>query len=192
MGSRSASGARNWGNRAVKRRTILKLAAAGVLPATSGLVQLATADEVYSPEFFTGPEFELLDQLSEVILPADEHSPGAQAAKVARYIDVVVADGNRATQDVWRSGLRAVDGATRRRFKRNFVQCDAGQQDEVVAQMSRKEEDPEGDADRFFVLVKRATIDGYYTSRVGIHEDLGYQGNTAVDEFPGCTHEEHA
>lgn len=166
--------------------------AAGVLPANSRLVLRAAGAHGCSPEFFTGCAFELLDQPSEVILPSDEHSPGAQAAKAARYIDVVVADGNRAAQDPRRVGLRAVDSASRRRLNRDLVECDAGLKYEMVAQISRNDEDPGIDADRFFVLLYLAKIDGYYTSRVGIHESLGYQGNTAVDEFPGCTHEKHA
>jgi hypothetical protein len=43
---------------------------------------------------------------------------------------------------------------------------------------------------RFFKAIKEATIDGFYTSKIGI-EELGYQGNTVLDEFPGCTHPEH-
>ncbi len=35
------------------------------------------------------------------------------------------------------------------------------------------------------------TIDGYYTSAIGIHKELEYKGNTALAEFPGCTHPEH-
>ena len=58
--------------------------------------------------------------------------------------------------------------------------------------MSRNEDSPSNDVERFFAIVKRATVDGYYTSRTGIHEDLEYKGNTAVAEFAGCSHEEHA
>jgi hypothetical protein len=48
-------------------------------------------------------------------------------------------------------------------------------------------EDPHGSLEeRFFVALKRAAIDGYYTSRIGIHQDLQYQGNEAVRGFPGC------
>ena len=42
---------------------------------------------------------------------------------------------------------------------------------------------PEG---KFFAILKRATVDGYYTSSIGIHQDLQYQGNAALSEFPGC------
>ncbi len=35
------------------------------------------------------------------------------------------------------------------------------------------------------------TINGYYSSAIGIHNDLQYQGNTYVQKFEGCTHPEH-
>ena len=44
---------------------------------------------------------------------------------------------------------------------------------------------------RFFRLIKNLTADGYYTSRVGLLEELGYSGNTFRAAFPGCTVPEH-
>ncbi len=35
------------------------------------------------------------------------------------------------------------------------------------------------------------TINGYYTSAIGIQQDLQYVGNDFLPEFPGCTHPEH-
>ena len=40
---------------------------------------------------------------------------------------------------------------------------------------------------RFFRLIKNLTADGYYTSRVGLLEELGYSGNTALARFPVCS-----
>ena len=37
----------------------------------------------------------------------------------------------------------------------------------------------------FFSFLRRLTCDGFYTSKIGI-ADLGYIGNTALREFPGC------
>ncbi len=182
----------SWGEHKMERRTILKLVAAGVLPGSSGLLQLGCSQDSYKPEFFSAAQFDLLDSLTEVILPSDDHSSGAGAAHVARYIDVVVSDGTPETQQRWSSGLEAVAELAENRFQLSFVECDAAQQNEIVAEISRSEESPRSAAERFFAVAKRATIDGYYTSQVGIHEDLGYRGNTAVDEFPGCSHGEHA
>jgi hypothetical protein len=40
---------------------------------------------------------------------------------------------------------------------------------------------------RLFRLIKNLTADGYYTSRVGLLEELGYRGNTYLPGFPECT-----
>jgi hypothetical protein len=44
---------------------------------------------------------------------------------------------------------------------------------------------------RLFRLVKNLTADGYYTSRAGLLEELGYAGNTMLARFPGCDVREH-
>jgi len=42
----------------------------------------------------------------------------------------------------------------------------------------------------FFADTKQATIHGYYTSEIGIHQDLRYKGNTLLGEFVGCLTED--
>jgi Gluconate 2-dehydrogenase subunit 3 len=44
---------------------------------------------------------------------------------------------------------------------------------------------------RLFRLMKSLTADGYYTSRIGLVDELGYTGNTALASFPSCTIREH-
>ena len=44
---------------------------------------------------------------------------------------------------------------------------------------------------RLFRLIKNLTADGYYTSRIGLIDELGYTGNTALASFPSCTISEH-
>jgi glucoside 3-dehydrogenase (cytochrome c) hitch-hiker subunit len=44
---------------------------------------------------------------------------------------------------------------------------------------------------RFFHLVKNLTADGYYTSRAGLLDELGYNGNKALAQFPSCAVPEH-
>jgi gluconate 2-dehydrogenase gamma chain len=43
----------------------------------------------------------------------------------------------------------------------------------------------------FFRRLKNLTADGYYTSRVGLLDELGYDGNAALLQFPSCTVPEH-
>lgn len=54
---------------------------------------------------------------------------------------------------------------------------------------------PEDSADvagrDFFTALKSMTITGYYTSEVGMREELGDDGTLFFAEFKGCTHPEH-
>lgn len=183
----------------MERRIALKLVAAGVLaPAAygsrTGLVGIAPAQAAatgYVPEFFTAAEMSALDRLGEILIPGDERSGGASAAHVDRYIDVMAAAGSEDAGRRWKSGLAAVDEAAQTVFGDAFVDGSPQQQDAVVAVMARHEGSPTNDLERFFALLKKTTIDGYYTSKIGIHDEMKYQGNTALAEFPGCTHPEH-
>jgi hypothetical protein len=40
--------------------------------------------------------------------------------------------------------------------------------------------------EEFFFDTKQATIHGYYTSEIGIHQELRYKGNKVLLEFVGC------
>jgi len=39
---------------------------------------------------------------------------------------------------------------------------------------------------RFYRELKRLTVRGYYTSKIGIHDELRYKGNTLLLEYVGC------
>src|SRR6266852_5630764 len=84
------------------RRELIKIAGATVLAARVGRA---------APLFFTAEEFALADELAEMIIPSDEHSPGARAAGVASYIDARLAESLEPEQgQTWRDGLKLVDG----------------------------------------------------------------------------------
>ena len=175
----------------MNRRTILKLIAAGVLPGPAGFVSLAQVSDAYQPYFFSAGEMALLDQLSEIILPADEHSGGSRAARVNRYIDVMVSESDAAVQRRWQEGLQAVNRQAADSFGGPFASRTPEQQQQIVATLAAGEDHPQTAGEQFFVVLKQATVDGYYSSKIGIHDELEYQGNTALPEFSGCTHPEH-
>src|SRR5438046_4730010 len=77
------------------------------------------------PKFFTGPEFALLDELSDLIIPTDAHSPGARAAGVAAYLDFRLADSLDPEQPKWHSGLAAVDPLSKALHGQAFLQGSA-------------------------------------------------------------------
>jgi hypothetical protein len=87
--------------------------------------------------------------------------------------------------------------AQRRRFRTEALGktvYDVAITDKDVATPSASATPAASDADlpiRFFRLVKSLTADGYYTSRVGLIEELGYTGNRALAQFPACSVPEH-
>jgi len=140
---------------------------------------------------FTAEQAQAIDALAEVIIPADDHSPGAKAAKVHEYIDEVVSSSPDTVKKLWADGLTAMDRMAREAYGQAYGRCTGAEQTALMEKISGNEEHPSTPEEKFFVLLKDAAIDGYYTSRIGIHEDLDYQGNSAVTEFPGCAHDEH-
>ncbi len=134
----------------------------------------------YELQFFTEAERELLDEVMEKIIPADDHSPGAREAKVSYFADLIVATSPDYVRDDWREGLRLLAETAK-----------SSNLDEWLRSASAREEDPQTVLDVFFVKLKQITIESYYTSSIGIHQDLDYQGNQYLTRFEGCTHPEH-
>ena len=137
------------------------------------------------PQFFSPEEFRLVDQVSELIIPADAHSPGAQKAQVAVFVDLVCANSAPATQRNWRARLQGFDAGARRAFGRSFVELGAGEQHKWMDRACSREE-ARTPAGLFFADLREATLFAYYTTRIGLQQELGYAGNSMMGDFPGC------
>ena len=172
----------------MERRAVLKLVAltalsqklSGLPPGTMAAMQAAPAATPYVLQFFSEDESRLLDQLMEMVIPADDHSPGAHEAQTNLFADLMVATSNSAVQQQWRDGLRLM-----REEAAGSSLADA------LGKAAADEESPKTDLQRFFVSLKQMTVNGYYTSTTGIHKDLEYVGNAYLGAFPECTHPEH-
>jgi hypothetical protein len=181
----------------MERRELFKILAAGAAAARKAAGQhqhtSSSAPDIasYQPRFFSQIEYQMVGRLCDIVIPSDAQSPGAREAGVAFYIDTVLHYGDRASERPWRSGLTAVDREARAKFWKAFMECSRGEQEQIVALMARNELAPESELDRFFVTLKRAAVDAYVLSDVGMRQYLGYQGDAVLSEFPGCTHPEH-
>lgn len=142
-------------------------------------------------KFFAPAEFAAIEILSELIIPADDRSPGAREAQVASFIDLMISESSPETKKLWRDGIAAIDRMSMKEDKKPFAAASEKQQLEILDKIARNESKPQTLEERFFKAAKNLTIDGYYTSEVGIHKDLQYQGNAYLKEFTGCTHPEH-
>jgi hypothetical protein len=142
-------------------------------------------------KFFTEDENKTVIEMSERIIPADENSPGAKEAKVNEYIDLIVSVSPDEVKKNWREGLAAVNKKSQDMFGRDFSSATEEEQIRLLTEISKNERAPQTVEERFFRTIKNATIDGYYTSKVGIKDELKYKGNSYLKEFVGCTHPEH-
>ncbi|HEX4769599.1 MAG TPA: gluconate 2-dehydrogenase subunit 3 family protein [Bryobacteraceae bacterium] len=174
----------------IDRRKLLQLAAAGLLAGNFRILDAQACDNThhgdaaeskpYTAQFFTAEEIAVLDRVMEAILPADDHSPGAHAAQVPLFADLIVANSPADVKADWRSGLQLL-----------AAELKTSSLDDWLARTAENERNPRTVLDLFFAKLKQMTVEGYYTSRIGIHQDLRYQGNTYQTEFKGCTHAEH-
>ena len=142
---------------------------------SAGQPALAWATGDYHLQFFSEEENRFLDQLMELIIPADEHSPGASAARMSLFADRMVSTGDEDEKRTWRTGLKLMRD-----------EAAASSTVDALAKAAAGESDPQTEIERFFIILKRMTVDGYYTSEIGIRQDLNYDGNTFLDRFPGC------
>ena len=175
----------------VGRREMIKLAAGAViapaLPQTGAKQKRPPAKaQTEAHRFFTSDEFAMVDEVSELIIPTDEHSPGARAAKVAEYIDRRLAESFGDEPKLqWREGLKLVDQISVEMNGRPFMQASQDQRVAALTRMARNESNPEKPEEKFFVELKSRVARAYYTSKIGIHDELEYKGNTYLREFVG-------
>jgi hypothetical protein len=143
------------------------------------------------PGYFSDAEFEAISRLADLVIPETE-TPGALAAGVPAYIDSVVG-GNAELQGIIRPGLQALDRLARDKHGKAFAAITEEQQIAVLSPWAdaadKQLRDHEGA--RFFRAVKNLTADGYYTSQIGLVQELGYKGNMALERFPEAAIPEH-
>lgn len=170
-----------------RREMITATAAALAAPLLATGAVTACSPSVSAGRFLTPAEYALLDELTELIIPSDGHSPGARAAGVAAYIDGRLAESLEPDwQAQWRSGLAAVDGLSRELTGKPLLEAAPDQRVTVLARMAARESDPKTSLEHFFTELKRWTVRGYYTSKIGIQVDQEYKGNVSQPgEFAG-------
>ena len=167
----------------VTRREMLK---AGVAATVAVPAFGQSKSKAKTHRFFTPHEFALVDELTEIIIPTDEHSPGARAAKVAAYIDQTLAEAfTNEPREQWRTGLKLVDALSQKMHGKLFLKASAEQREAVVAKIAQSEQNPTLPEEQFFAELKQQTAHGYYTSKIGIHQEMEYKGNTYLKEYVG-------
>ena len=153
---------------------------------------VAAGDPAWTPAFLSVEQDKLVTAMAEAIIPATD-TPGATAAFVNRYVDAILFDADDHEQDDFERGLKWMDRRSQSLFGKNFVDATRDQQNALLTIVSSKEN--HSDADEigrdFFEDMKAKTIVGYYTSEVGINDELKDGGPLFFMGVPACTHPEH-
>lgn len=139
----------------------------------------------YFPQYFTPAEYRTVDVLCELIIPADE-SPGAREAGVSEFIDFMVSQDDD-LQHPFRSGLSSLDASAVKRHAGRFVELAPAQQESLLSELVQKQSPDEIAGHEFFPLLRKYTVIGYYTSRIGL-EELDYPGLRLYSASPACPH----
>ena len=170
------------------RRHLIKALAAGtalfpILPATAQHTHHAApakAAAAYSPKFIQGAQRDLLTAVCDRIIPRTD-TPGAADVGIADEIDWM-ATRRRSLVDEVAKALQRVNAAA----GEHFTALSPEAQDAVLRRMSGSLDSDDGKA---FLTLKNLTIDGYYRTQGGLTEELGWNANTYLPEFKGCTHD---
>jgi hypothetical protein len=143
---------------------------------------VAAAGGRHTPKALNAPRYRTLERLTDLIVPADGDKPGALQVDVPAWIDTLL-DVNAELRRRYETGLDWLDAAMQARHTTDFVTATPDQQAALLDQIAyRKNRSPELDPGiDFFILARRMTVDGFYTSPIGMR-DL-YPGNTPRAEF---------
>jgi hypothetical protein len=147
------------------------------MPTRRQVVQAAAVSTalpvIKAQSFFSQAESAVLAEVTERIIPRTD-TPGAIDAGVPAVIE-------RAASRDRELGARLREGLARL-ASQGFAAADTSAR---IAMLKSIQDGP------FFKTVKDLTIDAYYTSREGLTGELGWNANTFLPEFKGCTHPEH-
>jgi hypothetical protein len=133
----------------------------------------------WKPLFLNAEQDKTLVALSEVVVP------GSTSAKVNQFIDLLLSVDTVEHRRDFVGSLMGVDEDAKKRFGRGFAALGQNEQVIVVTDFSGQ------DAHRSeFENLKEWIVGAYYSSEQGMRE-LGWNGNYAFENYPGCEHGEH-
>jgi hypothetical protein len=189
--------------RDVLRRLALTLTATGLIDRVAAeevhlMAAQAAGSGTYAPKTFSAAQYQTLERLTDIIIPVEHGAlgalgpvengaPGAVAAGAAAWIDMISSE-NDELKARYAKGFAWLDGTMKGRGAADFVSATAAQQTELVDLIAyRRNASPElTPGIEFFTLVRRMTVDAFYTRAIGI-KDIDYRGNPPIGSYPAPT-----
>jgi gluconate 2-dehydrogenase gamma chain len=179
----------------VSRRDIFQII--GAVPAiaavTAGEAAAATPKAgPYKRQTFDDHQWKTVRVLCDLIIPADERSPGATEAGVPEFLDDWIAfrtdqENNQNLRAEILGGLMWLDHESRKLAQKDFADAAIEQQKQILDRIAYPARASKDDSPgvSFFSELRILVIGGYFSSKAGV-ADLPYLGNVAVAEWKGC------
>lgn len=151
-----------------------------------------------APRTLNAHQFATVKAMAEVILPRTETS-GATDVGVGEFIDLMLTEWfEEAERARFLGGLADVDARSQTLFGKNFVECPAPQQGEILIALGEQMMEEERMVkerslanqteppvpQNFYLTFRRLTLTGYYTSEAGATEELHFQ--IIPGRYDGC------
>jgi glucoside 3-dehydrogenase (cytochrome c) hitch-hiker subunit len=153
--------------------------------------ELARAD--WTPVFLNAQQNETLIALGETIIPATD-TPGAKAALVNRFLDLVLSVLPPETQHQFLDSLTWFDTGAMARYKSSFLDLSEDEKQDFLNLVAWPHThvrwggiDANFDGHQHFERMKRWIATAYYSSPAGLKE-TGWDGWPARGIFKGCEH----
>lgn len=177
-------------NRREAVQNIAVLLGGSIVGANAFITGCKNADSRKTGEKFTQEDIAYLDEIADTILPTTASSPGAKAARVGAFMNVMYTDCYEAKdQKTFREGMDKINEEARKDFDKNFMQLSPEQRTQLLVRLDgeqkeyQKNKKPE-DSSHYFRLMKELTLLGYFTSEIGFTKARRY--SPVPGRFEGC------
>ena len=171
----------------------------GLTPAALGEDgSLVLSDPHWKPIFLNEHRNATLIVLGEAIIPATD-TPGAKAALVNRYLDLLLSIQPPEFQRQFVSALEFIDRESQRQIGKNFRALSTGQQVWLLqpwafpgepsrwTEQAGSPRDVSDQGAHHFGLLKALIAAGFYSSEIG-EKELGSDGEITHGPYLGCEH----
>jgi hypothetical protein len=172
----------------------------GLTPAARGEDGAAfLTDPNWKAAFLNDHQNETLIVLSDVIIPATD-TPGAKAALVNRYLDLLVSVQPSEFQQEFVAALKSIDSESRTEFGKDFRELSPDDQIWLLTAWAYPQQSshwterndahtkPADLAQRHFHRLKALIAAAYYGSEIG-QKELGWDGEITHGPYQGCEHQ---
>ncbi len=138
------------------------------------------AAKLPEPKHFKKDDFAMIAAIAEMIIPRTPDAPGALDAGVPAFIDFVVSR-SKPQQKIFAEGLAWLR-------KNKFATKDPEARLALIKPLCDAVDDGKVDTAprKFFRAIKSLTSDGFWTSKAGMADTLGFRGPSMLAAYPEC------